>query len=144
MWGCRQVRIFGGKDASADDLTTLLDMFDSQISYRARYLAGLALEPVRDLVALDPYNPRSVAFQVARMAEHLAELPALHDDGMAEAHEMIFYRIESAIRMATAETLDGTMMLGLENMLSELSNAISARFFLQGSEGFRMSGMTLA
>ncbi|KQX19425.1 MULTISPECIES: circularly permuted type 2 ATP-grasp protein [unclassified Sphingomonas] len=144
LWGCRQVRIFGGKDASADDLTTLLDLFDSQISYRARYLAGLALEPVRDLVALDPYNPRSVAFQMARIAEHLAELPPLRDDGMAEAHVMIFYRIESAIRTATAETLDGTMVLGLENMLSELSNAISARFFLQGSEGLRMSGMTLA
>ncbi|MES2494711.1 MAG: circularly permuted type 2 ATP-grasp protein [Pseudomonadota bacterium] len=144
MWGCRQVRCFGAKDASADDLTTLLDLFDSQISYRARYLAGLALEPVRDLVALDPYNPRSVAFQIERIAKHLSDLPPLHDDGMAEAHEMIFYRIESTLRTATADTLDGTMMLGLENMLSELSNAISARFFLQGSEGFRMSGMTLA
>jgi uncharacterized alpha-E superfamily protein len=144
MWGCRQVRSFGGADASADDLTTLLDLCDSQISYRARYLTGLALEPVRDLVALDPFNPRSIAFQVERIAKHLEELPALRDDGMAEAHEMIFYRIEAGLRTATAETMDGTMMLGLENMLSELSNAISARFFLQGNEGFRMAGMTLA
>jgi uncharacterized alpha-E superfamily protein len=144
QWGCRQVRIFGAADASADDLTTLLDLFDSQISYRARYLAGLALEPVRDLVALDPYNPRSIAFQVERIARHLAELPALRDDGMAEAHEMIFYRIEATLRTATAETLDAATVLGLENMFSELSNAISTRFFLQGSEGFRMSGMTLA
>jgi len=144
MWGCRFVRCFGGKDASADDLTTLLDLCDSQISYRSRYLAGLALEPVRDLVALDPYNPRAIAFQVGRIAEHLENLPALHDDGMAEPHQIIFYRIEAALRTATAETLDGTVMLGVENMMSELSNAISTRFFLQGSEGFRMSGMTLA
>ena len=108
------------------------------------YEAGLALEPVRDLVALDPYNPRAVAFQVGRIAEHLESLPALRDDGMAEPHQIIFYRIEAALRTATAETLDGTVMLGVENMLSELSNAISARFFLQGSEGYRMSGMTLA
>ncbi|MBD3760187.1 circularly permuted type 2 ATP-grasp protein [Rhizorhabdus sp.] len=144
MWGCRQVRSFGGADASADDLTTLLDLCDSQISYRARYLAGLAIEPVRDLVALDPYNPRSIAYQIERIAGHLKDLPALRDDGMAEVHEMIFYRIESAIRTATAETLDTTMMLGLENMLSEFSNALGTRFFLQGSEGFRMAGMTLA
>lgn len=144
MWGCRLVRCFAGKDASADDLTTLLDLCDSQISYRARYLAGLALEPVRDLVTLDPYNPRSLGYQIGRIAEHLEALPALRDDGMAEAHEMIFYRIESTLRTATAGTLDGEMMLGIENMLSELSNAISTRFFLQGSEGFRMSGMTLA
>jgi len=144
MWGCRLIRCFGDDDASADDLTTLLDLCDSQISYRARYLAGLALEPVRDLVALDPYNPRSVAFQVDRMAEHLHSLPSLRDDGMAEPHQMIFYRIEAALRTATADTMEGDVVLGLENMLSELSNALSARFFLQGSEGFRMSGMTLA
>ena len=144
MWGCRLVRSFGGADASADDLTTLLDLCDSQISYRARYLAGLAIEPVRDLVALDPYNPRSIAFQVERIASHLEALPSLRDDGMAEAHQTIFYRIEAAIRTTTAEAMDGTMMLGLENMFSELSNALSTRFFLQGSEGFRMSGMTLA
>ncbi|KRB85648.1 hypothetical protein ASE00_02365 [Sphingomonas sp. Root710] len=144
LWTSRLVRIFGGKDASADDLTTLLDLCDSQISYRARYLAGLALEPVRDLVALDPYNPRSVAYQAERISEHLKALPALRDDFMAEPHVTIFYRIEAAIRTASAETLDGTMMLGIENMLSELSNAISARFFLQGSEGYRMAGMTLA
>src|SRR5205085_964317 len=107
--------IFGGRDASADDLTTLLDLCDSQISYRARYLVGLALEPVRDLVALDPYNPRAIAFQIERIAVHLKALPALRDDGMAEPHVSIFYRIEAALRTASAETLDGEMMLGIEN-----------------------------
>ncbi len=144
QWCCRLLRTFGGKDASADDLSTLLDLCDSQISYRARYLAGLALEPVRDLIALDPYNPRSLAYQIERIDTHLKALPALRDDGMAEPHEVIFFKIEAALRTASAETLDTQMMLGLENMLSELSNAISARFFLQGSEGLRMSGMTLA
>ena len=144
QWGCRLLRSFGGQDASVDDLSTLLDLCDSQISYRARYLVGLALEPVRDLIALDPYNPRSLAYQIERIATHLKALPALRDDGMAEPHETIFFKIEAAIRTASADTLDTHMLLGLENMLSDLSNAISARFFLQGSEGLRMSGMTLA
>ena len=99
---------------------------------------------MRDLVALDLFNPRSIAYQVERISTHLKVLPALKDDGMAEPHVSLFYRIEAALRTASADTLDPQMMLGLENMLSELSNAISARFFLQGSEGLRMSGMTLA
>jgi uncharacterized alpha-E superfamily protein len=144
LWGCRLMRIFGGKEASADDLTTLLDLCDSQISYRARYLVGLALEPVRDMVALDPFNPRSIAYQVERIGTHLKALPPLRDDGMDEPHVTLFYRIDAAIRTASAETLEAQMMLGIENMLSELSNAISARFFLQGSESVRMSSMTLA
>jgi len=144
LWGCRLVRSFGGRDASVDDLTTLLDLCDSQISYRARYLAGLSLEAVRDLVALDPYNPRAIAYQIERIAEHLGALPALKYDGMPETHQAIFFRIDAAIRTARAESLDALMMLGLENMLAEFSNALSARFFLQGAEGFRMAGMILA
>ncbi|MET0269579.1 MAG: circularly permuted type 2 ATP-grasp protein, partial [Sphingomonas sp.] len=81
---CRQLRALAGDEAGADDLTTLLDLNDSQISYRARYLTGLALAPVRDLIALDPFNPRALAFQVDRLREHLEALPRLRDDGMAE------------------------------------------------------------
>ena len=49
-----------------DDLDLLLDLVDCQITYRARYLVGVALAPVRDLAMLDPFNPRSVAFQIER------------------------------------------------------------------------------
>ena len=61
---CRFARTLSGADATTDDLDLLLDLVDSQITYRARYLTGLALTPVRDLVMLDPFNTRSVAFQV--------------------------------------------------------------------------------
>jgi uncharacterized circularly permuted ATP-grasp superfamily protein/uncharacterized alpha-E superfamily protein len=141
---CRWLRSFAGKEASADDLTTLLDLSDSQISYRARYLTGLALEPVRDLIALDTFNPRSLAYQVERIREHLEALPSLRDDGMAEDHVTIATRISFTVRMANAATLDTPAVLGLENMLAELSNAVGSRFFLQGSETLRMAGMTLA
>ncbi len=144
MTVCRLLRSFAGKDASADDLTTLLDLCDSQISYRARYLTGLALEPVRDLIALDAYNPRSLAYQMERIREHLEALPTLRDDGMAEAHVTMSIRIIAGVKLATADTLDTAAVLGLENMLGELSNAIGSRFFLQGSETLRMAGMTLA
>ena len=45
----------------------LLSLVDCQITYHSRYLVGPLLAPVRDLVVLDPYNPRSVAFQVAAL-----------------------------------------------------------------------------
>jgi uncharacterized circularly permuted ATP-grasp superfamily protein/uncharacterized alpha-E superfamily protein len=144
MTVCRWLRSFAGKDASADDLTTLLDLSDSQISYRARYLTGLALEPVRDLIALDPFNPRSLAYQVHRIREHLEALPSLRDDGMAETQVSIAARVSFTVELATAATLDTNAVLGIENMLAELSNAIGSRFFLQGSETLRMAGMTLA
>ena len=44
----------------------------------------MALAPVRDMALLDPFNPRSVAFQVNRIDEGLGTLPVLRRDGMLE------------------------------------------------------------
>ena len=141
---CRYVRSFATEQASVDDLTTLLDLCDSQISYRARYLTGLALVPVRDLVALDPYNPRSVAYQVERIREHLAALPSLRDDGIAEEPVALATELGFTIATMKAEAMARTALLTLENRLMAVSDAIGRRFFLQGSETVRAPGMTLA
>jgi uncharacterized circularly permuted ATP-grasp superfamily protein/uncharacterized alpha-E superfamily protein len=141
---CRLMRHFAADSATLDDLTTLLDLTDSQISYRARYLTGIALVPVRDLVALDPSNPRSVAYQVAAISRHLKELPTLRDDGMAEQHETLAIELSAAVATAKAESLGPDGVLGIENRLLALSDAIGRRFFLQGSETIRAAAMTLA
>ena len=141
---CRLVRAFAGETAGTDDLTTLLDLADSQISYRSRYIMGLALVPVRDLVALDPYNPRSLAFQVERIREHLAALPTLSDDGIAEEPVMLATEIGLTVQTARAESLSPKTMLGIENRLMALSDAIGRRYFLQDAETLRAPGMTLA
>jgi uncharacterized circularly permuted ATP-grasp superfamily protein/uncharacterized alpha-E superfamily protein len=141
---CRLTRQFASESATADDLTTLLDLMDSQITYRARYMTGLALVPVRDLVMLDPFNPRSLSFQVARLRDHLAMLPSLRDDGLEE--DQVAFANELALMVATVkpESLSPATLLGIENRLMALSDALSARFFLQGAETVRAPGMTLA
>jgi uncharacterized circularly permuted ATP-grasp superfamily protein/uncharacterized alpha-E superfamily protein len=58
----RFARQFAYDEAGSEDLDILLTLVDCQITYRSRYLVGPLLAPVRDLVVLDPYNPRSVAF----------------------------------------------------------------------------------
>ncbi|PTQ13534.1 hypothetical protein CLG96_01075 [Sphingomonas oleivorans] len=141
---CRLLRNFAHNEASADDLTTLLELSDSQISYRARYHTGLALVPVRDLIALDPYNPRSMGWQVERILEHLRVLPNLRDDGMAEEPEMLATELRAAIVTARAESLGPDAVLAIEKRLFLLSEAVGARFFLQGGETIRAAGMTLA
>ena len=44
-------------------LDTLLELCDSRITYRQRYVMVAARAPVIDLTMLDPSNPRSVGFQ---------------------------------------------------------------------------------
>jgi uncharacterized alpha-E superfamily protein len=130
---CRFARAFAGEDATLDDLDLLLDLADSQITYRARYLVGLAMTPVRDMVLLDAFNTRSLAFQVVTLQSHLAALPSLVDDGMPEPPRRILLTLGAEVETAEAGKLDETAMRRFEDALLELSGAISDRYFLQGA-----------
>ena len=48
-----------------------LELCDSTITYRTRYLGQLQPAPVLDLVILDDSNPRSLAFQLRAIEGHL-------------------------------------------------------------------------
>ena len=140
----RAMRLFGMSGASADDLSTLLDLADSQISYRQRYLTGIARVPVVDLVALDGNNPRALAFQVRCVSERLGELPVLSDDGMAEPQQAQATALAATLATATAATLDADTLGDVERGLAQLSDAVARRYFLQGAEPLRAGGLTLA
>jgi len=140
----RFIRAFGGAQATSDDLSTLLDLMDSQISYRQRYLTGMARIPVLDLVTLDPNNPRALAFQVAAISAHLNKLPVLSDDGLAEAQQAQAREIAALLVTASATRLDDAMLSDLETRLAKLSGAIARRYFLHGAEPLRAAGLVLA
>jgi uncharacterized alpha-E superfamily protein len=135
---------FGGTDATSDDLSALLDLADSQISYRQRYLTGIARVPVLDLVVLDPGNPRGLAFQIETIHDHLARLPVLSDDGLAEAQQAQAAELSAILTTARAAALDTRILREIDERLERLSDAIAHRYFLQGPEALRAVGLTLA
>jgi uncharacterized alpha-E superfamily protein len=100
--------------------------------------------PVRDLVGLDPFNPRSIAFQVRLISDHLDALPRLTDDGMAEPQQNAATSLVATISTITADALTREVCNDLVMRLLTLSNLVSHRFFLRGSEALRGAGMTLA
>ena len=59
-------------------LEAILEMADSSITYRSRYLTSLQTDLVLDLLLVDEANPRSIAFQLARLKEHVDLLPESH------------------------------------------------------------------
>lgn len=140
---CRFARHFAESDAPSDCLDALLDLTDSQITYRSRYLLGAALQPVLDLVMLDPYNPRSVAFQIERLDTEIGTLPALHEDGMLEAPRRLTLKLAAECRTAEASRLDKTSILLFEQLLMGISSAVADRYFLQNDEpeGSRLTGI---
>ncbi len=130
---CRVARALGHDSATSNDLDLLLDLADSQITYRARYLEGVALTPVRDMVLLDPHNPRSLAFQVTAARAHLEALPSLRDDGMPERPLLLLRGLTGELEAANAADLGEDRVEAVENTLLALGNAVADRYFLHGS-----------
>jgi uncharacterized circularly permuted ATP-grasp superfamily protein/uncharacterized alpha-E superfamily protein len=139
---CRFARQFADAGATADDLDVLLDLADSQITYRSRYIAGLSLAPVQDLVVLDPYNPRAVAFQVVSLNEHLAALPSLNEDGILEAPRRLAVSLATDLTTQDVAQVDARLLLAVEQRLMALADAIGRRYFPFGQDAARPEKLT--
>lgn len=127
----RFVRTFGEPGAPQGALNVLLQIADSQITYRSRYVMMEARGPVLDLVLLDPDNPRSFAFQVRRMAAHLKVLPGRNPDEPPPFSERLVARMLADLTASSADSFDLADFDALEGDLMQLSDEIAAHYFIQ-------------
>ncbi len=117
-----------------------LELCDSTITYRTRYLGQLQPAPVLDLVILDDSNPRALAFQLRTIGVHLdylahasgVQVPALPDtlDKDLAAVVRQFAGDEQAWRhegLALAMLRDVTA--DADERLEALSEAITRAYF---------------
>jgi uncharacterized circularly permuted ATP-grasp superfamily protein/uncharacterized alpha-E superfamily protein len=84
-----------------------LELFDSSITYRARYLGAIQPGPVLDLVLADESNPRALAFQLTSVAQHLQQLGV--------AFEQESERPEQALIAQTLTELRRLPVIGIED-----------------------------
>jgi uncharacterized alpha-E superfamily protein len=125
---CRFVRQFGEDDAPEGALDVLLELADSRITYRQRYVMVAARAPVVDLVMLDPNNPRSVAYQLNRIEYHLSELPLHQADGRLSPPQIIAVSLAAALRTADAAAITDEQIVRIEDKLLDLSTEITALY----------------
>jgi uncharacterized circularly permuted ATP-grasp superfamily protein/uncharacterized alpha-E superfamily protein len=124
----RLVRCFALPGAPEGGLEVLLDLADSQITYRQRYVMVAARAPVIDLVILDPNNPRSVAFQLDRIEAHLAALPGRSAAGRLSPVQQIAASIATRLRTVDAAAIDEALMVDTGQALMKLSDAVTAAY----------------
>jgi uncharacterized circularly permuted ATP-grasp superfamily protein/uncharacterized alpha-E superfamily protein len=124
---CRFVRQFADTPPLDGALDVLLELADSQITYRQRYVMVAARAPVVDLVMLDPNNPRSVAYQLDRIEAHLAALPR-QGEGRLSAPQQVTATAATALRTTDAAAIDDALIAATEGALMRLSEAIGAAY----------------
>jgi uncharacterized circularly permuted ATP-grasp superfamily protein/uncharacterized alpha-E superfamily protein len=108
-----------------------LELADSTVTYRSRYLVAPEWMPVLDLVLRDEANPRSVAFQVKGLSEYISKLELSHgrfaSDVIAPAHAALRSLAPQDLHPeseAVAEVLDM-----LHRAALVVSDELSLKFF---------------
>jgi len=132
-------KVAPGEDESGNLLLTL-DLADSFITYRTRY----RLEPMPplllDLLLIDESNPRSIAFQLARIARHIDSLPQSGVEGGRREEQRLALALLTGVRLADTASLariePAGSRAGLQELLHEqasalatLAEAIGQRYF---------------
>lgn len=80
-----------------------LELCDSTITYRTRYLGQLQPAPVLDLVVLDDSNPRALAFQLRAIKSHLERLGQASGAHVAGLPDTLEKDLQLVIKQFTVE-----------------------------------------
>ena len=93
------------RDAATDSLLieSVLSSAESIVTYRRRYRSHAQVETMLDLLVLDVANPRSLAYQVARLADAVRSIPAPEGEGQVEIEALLS---ELATVVTLADTND--------------------------------------
>ena len=122
-------------------LEALLEVADSIMTYRSRYLARVQMGPVLDLLLTDESNPRSVAFQLVNCAAYVDQLPHDADRLEVSPEKELVNSLLAMIREIDSQSLARNYVLGdteqfdslfmkLETALPKLSDSVSHRYLI--------------
>jgi uncharacterized alpha-E superfamily protein len=133
-------------------LEALLEIADSLMTYRRRYLSSLHAAAVLDLILADESNPRSLVSQLVRLKADVEQLPRIQEVAFRATEERIALALVTAVQLADVQKLsqpdEGGSRRQLEDLLAyleddipRLSDAISNHFLshLQVSRHLRSS-----
>jgi uncharacterized alpha-E superfamily protein len=107
-------------------LEALLEIADSSMTYRRRYLSTLQCTPVLDLLLADESNPRSMAFQLVALAESIDRLPRDPSLPGRSAEQRLALAKLTELRLADLETLAQPDETGHRVRLDQLLNRLEA------------------
>jgi len=113
-----------------------LELCDSVLTYRSRYLSVLQPAPVLDLVLADTGNPRGLAFQLIGARATLAELAGseasplamMLDDAIDETRAIVAGLAAAADQAHAASGVAGRLRQ-IQAQVAELSDALGRQYF---------------
>ncbi len=107
-------------------LEAILEIADSAMTYRRRYLSSLQVAPVLDLLIADESNPRSIAFQWASLSDAVDNLPRDPQQIGRSPEQRLVLAALTALRLCDIDRLAQASPQGVRPHLEELLNRLEA------------------
>ncbi len=133
-------------------LETLLKLFDSTMTYRSRYRSQMDASLVLQLLMLDEYNPRSLAFQLNEIEKTIRRLPGRRNLSQADDLSRLVIAGHSRIQLADTEVLVNasrgsrqnlSKFLGVLSKLPyEMADVLSATYFAHVESSQQLSDVS--
>lgn len=134
-----------GDDLDGDDMVFALQSADSFITFRSRYRFAPQLHLVLDLLVIDEMNPRSLAYQLATISDHISKLPKSSDDAVRAPEQRLALELLTKVQLADVKELAEVGQNGqrqaLQNLLTDLirelpklSELVSRHYFSLADE----------
>ena len=130
-------------------LEAILEVADSIMTYRSRYLAAISRAAALDLLLTDETNPRSLAYQLVTIADHVAHLPRDESKPLGFPEERIALSLLHQLRMLEVEDLSSgssgkrskleRFLQQVVDQLPKLSDLISHRYLIHAGVARQMS-----
>ena len=129
-------------------LEAMLEVADSIMTYRSRYLAAVHRAAALDLLTTDESNPRALAFQLQAIHEHVTHLPRADSLPLGTAEERIALSLLHSTRMLEVDDLAeggadrtklGRLLLRIVDQLPKLSDVVSHRYLIHAGRPQQMS-----
>ncbi len=100
----------------------VLNVADSIITFRQRYLFAPVLSLILDLLMVDESNPRGIGFQLSMISDHLAALPQATQHSPHSEEQRLILDLLTRVRLAKVSDLAHPGPAGLRRWLQDLLN----------------------
>ena len=130
--GIHMARVVGAlASTKAPDggLDMLLEIGDSVLTHRRQFSVNASRRSVIELLALDPLNPRSIAFQLDRLKAGVAELPG-NETGHLTAAAKEVLNLHTRLSIWEAKDLDTAQFNEIVSGLGAVYDSISHSYFV--------------
>ena len=107
----------------------VLEIGDSVLTHRRQFSISASHNSVIRLMALDPLNPRSIAFQLAQLQEEIGELPGNEAGQLSQAAKDVL-NLHAKLATSEAGELQPDDFHAIVAGLGDLSDSLSRGYFV--------------